>query len=1152
MDAMKRPQLLTPAFRMLLGTVLAGASLAHAQTQPAFEEVSPFVDDLGSGGLLQLHAQVPGQSMVTLQYKPDLDSPDWSDFSPPTLVLNPKMMSFTVPSTPDAGVPPSAYFRLRVDPADVSVKDDGEILTVNSDKPVPAGLLLDVLGQQTGADFFPTGGVDPFAPIGPLQLSAANAEDLLSQAGLRVWGTPIPKDDPKNAGRFLGNTNLQVKPLPPDPNDVGRGKIEDGFDGIAGLPTPPDGPADPPVPDPKADRPFNPDIKPADDFVPQREDPTQTEPGHHVRMGVLLDLKGGVKLEFAMDRPGDALLIDPETGGVAWPENPPLNALIYVIRSPIAANNPDNIYYIGMMPDPFQARAYDPPFRGAHGGPILPDAHVRLPLPVLDRDTQLKGLELQFLRLAKPLSADMLTPDVLLRSTDSFESLGVLSGDEIWRQVIAGQGVQLPQGLPAPTLTTLHVSGSRASKFNMVIIGDGFANTAADQNQFNDYVTTTIMQDLVTRDVHPEILNAINLYRINTFSQQSGVTQVDGNGNVTVNRNTALQWRYSGNWNRCWMEYGPNTVALMNGVVNSLVPEADIIAVVLNQAGQGGCSRSAAFAVTRTRPWSTFAHEFGHFFGKLGDEYQCNQGTAGCGCYGGTEPSAANLTAKSSRNQIPWNIWIPSWRPVPTGLGNIVDTDQDSGLFPGATIGSGQWWNCIYRPSWRGRMNNNTPLHNPLGYTRMREEARKRQDADLRKNVVGDFNGDGFTDAVILDGRQLSLYLADDRDPGPDDPITGNPPRHVTGVLKPTWYFTDRLTNSTGSRSWQIRGSDMLFPGDFNGDGKDDLYVVNLTAWNIPYLTMLQSTGTGFVPVARYDRQLPGWDDMRGHDEFYVGDFTGDGKDDLMVFNGQDWNMPYFILLRSTGGSLAYSHRYDRYLPGWEMGRHEKFFVGNFNGDEMKEVCSLNRDDWNQVHLMVFRSTGAALALSDRYYGTIQFPFWTMRRQDQLYVLDFNKDGRSDIAIFNGRNWTPEYLCLLAGDAKGGLQRKRRYDDTIPGWDMNRRDRFYVADVDGDQDDDLVVYNGDNWAVEYLGMLRSDGVDRLSGSWQDDWIGGWNLGPGDDFHVADFRGAAHWDDLFVFNQGWFGLLRSQSNRFQLETIYRKWIHNHRYHGYGWW
>jgi hypothetical protein len=177
-----------------------------------------------------------------------------------------------------------------------------------------------------------------------------------------------------------------------------------------------------------------------------------------------------------------------------------------------------------------------------------------------------------------------------------------------------------------------------------------------------------------------------------------------------------------------------------------------------------------------------------------------------------------------------------------------------------------------------------------------------------------------------------------------------------------------------------------------------------------------------------------------------------------------------------------------------------------------------------------------------------------MRRQDRLYALDFTGDGTTDAAIFNGLEWGPVYLGLLRSE-NGNLVGVRRYDtasNPLPGWQMQRRDKHWVANFNGDIRQDLVVYNKDNWSTQYLGMLRSGTSNNLIGSWQDDWIGGWNLGPSDDFKVADFRGAAGWDDLFVFNDGWFGLLRSYQTQYALETIYRKWIHNHRYHEWGWW
>ena len=72
---------------------------------------------------------------------------------------------------------------------------------------------------------------------------------------------------------------------------------------------------------------------------------------------------------------------------------------------------------------------------------------------------------------------------------------------------------------------------------------------------------------------------------------------------------------------------------------------------------------------------------------------------------------------------------------------------------------------------------------------------------------------------------------------------------------------------------------------------------------------MLRSTGAGFNLVRRYDANMPGWQ-MRPADRHYVGDFTGNGREVLWVFNGSNWSIPYLGMLRSTGSALAMSKRY--------------------------------------------------------------------------------------------------------------------------------------------------------------------------------------------------------------------------------------------------
>jgi hypothetical protein len=101
----------------------------------------------------------------------------------------------------------------------------------------------------------------------------------------------------------------------------------------------------------------------------------------------------------------------------------------------------------------------------------------------------------------------------------------------------------------AQSVTELLRNGPNAEKYNIVIIGDGFAS--ADQTAYNDFVRDTVIRDLLSesRDgAYREITDSFNIFRVNADSTQSGITTVDANGQVTNAVTTFLDFRFSGNW----------------------------------------------------------------------------------------------------------------------------------------------------------------------------------------------------------------------------------------------------------------------------------------------------------------------------------------------------------------------------------------------------------------------------------------------------------------------------------------------------------------------------------------------------------------------------------------------------------------------------
>jgi hypothetical protein len=685
------------------------------------------------------------------------------------------------------------------------------------------------------------------------------------------------------------------------------------------------------------------------------------------------------------------------------------------------------------------------------------------------------------------------------------------------------------------SVTQILRSGPPGAKKNIAVLGDGFS--AADQTAYNDVVDALLIDGVFGNDYFYEDAQAFNILRVNLISSQSGVSQrvydekgtpSDGSDDTIVSttlRNTALGYIYSGSWAHCWLESGANTAVLVQNALDTWVPDYDLVLVILNETGWGGCGGGGFQIVTLAGGWAVMAHEFGHGTGGLADEY-CQPGT-----YTGGEPGAVNVTANANRATLKWKRFVNPATPVPTGINASPGTgactgynqgtpaagwssDQDVGLFEGAQYNdSGK-----YRPVVNCRMRGNTPPYCPVCYTELKTKMHPFSGHSFLKCYAGDFNGDGRDDLLVHNGNSIMMF------------------RSNGSQLDLVFSAVERVPGS-----WQFQPGDQFYIGDFNNDGKDEVAVYNSTNWVMEYLGLLVDDGNdGLKLIARYDDAMPGWQ-FQHNDRFYVADFDGDGKQDLFVFNGTDWAIPYVGMLRSSGAGFGVVRRYDANMPGWQMRPNDRHAVGDFSGDGRDDLWVFNGSDWSIPYLGMLRSNGTSLSMSRRYDAKL--PGWQMRGNDRHYVGDFDGDGKADLYVFNGDAWSIAYLGMLRS-LGNALCLVERYDGNAPGWQMRRHDRHWLAGINADNRRDLFVYNHQDWATEYLGTMISNGTGVAS-AWKADWVGEWNLGSVDRFEVCNYEGASGDRNLFVHNQNWFGMMRATPT-LSLQRIYYRWIHNYRY------
>ncbi|MFC4983636.1 FG-GAP-like repeat-containing protein [Streptomyces atroolivaceus] len=142
-------------------------------------------------------------------------------------------------------------------------------------------------------------------------------------------------------------------------------------------------------------------------------------------------------------------------------------------------------------------------------------------------------------------------------------------------------------------------------------------------------------------------------------------------------------------------------------------------------------------------------------------------------------------------------------------------------------------------------------------------------EASRDKPVAGDFNGDGRDDIAVFHG------------------YTDGSNKIWTFLATPTGGFSNPV-GSWGSATWGSWDRTSVHAGDFDGDGRDDIAAWYDYADGHDSIYVFPSSATGaFSSVAEAWTTPP--DNMwRDHMSIVIGDYNGDGLDDLGALYGYD------------------------------------------------------------------------------------------------------------------------------------------------------------------------------------------------------------------------------------------------------------------------
>ncbi len=164
-----------------------------------------------------------------------------------------------------------------------------------------------------------------------------------------------------------------------------------------------------------------------------------------------------------------------------------------------------------------------------------------------------------------------------------------------------------------------------------------------------------------------------------------------------------------------------------------------------------------------------------------------------------------------------------------------------------------------------------------------------------KKIISGDFNGDGVTDVLAIDTRTLRKYCN-------ENISTGRCTASNENVISTKVYFVDLKRDNTtnflfyaGNISSELTATSKVEVGDFNGDGKSDIFIFALN-----YVKIYGLSDTNQL-VLLYENTIADASIVLDK-PILMGDYNGDGKTDFLIprlFGSVNW-----YKYTSTGNSL--------------------------------------------------------------------------------------------------------------------------------------------------------------------------------------------------------------------------------------------------------